>query len=100
MNKAYENREPIRRLLREERNLAETRIKQFAAEVYGTFDENERLTVRFGLFPMKKMEAAQAELAAEFERNDGWPFDRCDLSRLLAVGIMEAANAGPDKMVV
>lgn len=99
MSETFENCEPIRRLC-EERELAETRIKQYAAEVYGTFDANERLTVRFGLFPMKKMEAAQAELAAEFEENDGRPFDKCDLSRLLAVGIMEAANAGPDTMVV
>jgi hypothetical protein len=88
------------RLLREARHLAETRIKQFAAKVYGTFDQNERLLVRFGMFPADKMKTAQADLAAELEQDDGTPFDPAELSRLLAVGIMDAANAGEDKMVV
>jgi hypothetical protein len=91
--------DPIQRL-REARKAAELRIKPFAAKVYGTFDDNERLLVRFGMFPREKMEAAEAELAAEFEESDGRPFDSRDLSRLLAVGIMDAANAGEDKMVV
>ena len=80
--------------------MAETRIKQFAAKVYSTFTKDERLLVQFGMFPKEKMEAAQADLAAEFEQSDDQPFDLCELSRLLAVGIMDAANAGKDKMVV
>jgi len=96
MSDPFDNCAPIRRR-REARNLAEIRIKQFAAKVYGTFDENERLTVRFGMFPADKMRKAQAELAAEFEPSDDAPFDPGDLSRLLAVGIMDAANAGTER---
>jgi len=99
MSDPFDDCERIRRR-REARNLAETRIKQFAAEVYSTFDENERLLVQFGMFPHDKMLKAEAELLAEFEACDGQPFDSRDLSRLLAVGIMDAANAGKDKMVV
>jgi hypothetical protein len=53
MSHPFDDCEPIRRL-REARNLAELRIKQFAAEVYGTFDDNERVMVRFGMFPVER----------------------------------------------
>jgi hypothetical protein len=82
--------------LRDSRKLADTLIKQKAIELYATFDKNERTGVRFGMFPAKKMEKAFAELAAVME----YPrYDNTDISRLLAVGIMDAANAGPDKMI-
>lgn len=89
--------------LREERRLRELRIKQKAAQVYATFNKDERMLVRFGMFPHDKMVQADKELIAEWTEHEGQPPDSEDLrdiSRLLAVGIMDSANAGPDKMVV
>jgi hypothetical protein len=78
----------------------ETYVKNRAAEVYATFDKNERTACRFGMFPAAKMEAAQAQMLEECIAvgNDQRELD--DIPRLLAVGIMDAANAGPDKVIV
>lgn len=74
------------------------RIKQKAAEVYATFTANERKGVQFGLMPHAKTVQAERELAAEFLMTDE-EAKRSDLFRLLAVGFMDAANAGKDKMI-
>ena len=79
--------------------ITNVRIKQKAVEVYASFTQQERRVVQFGMLPMQKTETAQAELIAEFQAADGRKTDSRDISRLLAVAIMDAANAGPDKMV-
>jgi hypothetical protein len=78
----------------------ELRIKQKAIEVYGTFTPQERTVVRFGMLPAGKTERADAELMAEFEATDGVKPNPVELARLLAVALMDVANAGPDKLVV
>lgn len=90
---------PIQRL-QEERTSAELLIKLKGANLYDTFDKSERTLVRFGMFPADKMKQLDDELLA-MKASGLFPmFDECDLSRLSAVGIMGAANAGPEKMVV
>jgi len=84
---------------REIRRLAELRIKQKGKQVYDTFTPKERTVVQFGMLPGEKTRQAEAELLAEEAIHDG-PYDSSDICRLLAVAIMDAANAGPDKMVV
>jgi len=49
----------------EARRLAELPVQQKAASLYATFDKNERTAVRIGMFPARKMQAAEAELLAE-----------------------------------
>lgn len=74
-------------------------IKQKGLAVYQTFTENERTAVRFGLLPAAKVNQAFAELLAL--REDLAVFqDHTDVARLLALAIMDAANAGPDPLVV
>jgi hypothetical protein len=91
---------PVIQRLRDERHQAELLIKQKAAESYKTYTKDERLLVRFGMFPAGKMKALDAELL-EMAAQDLFPmFDSQDLARLSAVGVMDAANAGPDKLVV
>jgi hypothetical protein len=80
----------------------ETRCKQEGVTVYATMDKNERLIVRFGMFPRKKMEDAEKVLLAEEMQATGKavePRVRCDIGRWLAVGVMQAANAGAEKMI-
>lgn len=81
------------------RHLDKVRVKQKAAEVYGTFTESERKAVQFGLFPHAKTVKAERELAAEFGLTDD-EAKSSDLFRLLAVGMMDAANSGKDKVLV
>lgn len=81
---------------REARKQANLLIQQKAANLYATFDKNERTGVRFGMFPAKPMQQAEAELLATLD----YPrYDKCDIARLLSVAIMDAANKGPDKMI-
>ena len=86
--------------LRQARREAEAVIRQKGAELYATFTQDERDMLRFGLHPAGKTQAADKELLA-MKAGGAFPmFDEMDLSRLLAVAVMDAANAGPDKMVV
>ena len=90
---------PIQRL-REERREADAVIRAKATALYATFDKNERGLVRFGMFPADKMKRLDDELLA-MQADGAFPmYDRRDLTRLSAVAIMDAANEGPDKMVV
>jgi hypothetical protein len=91
---------PVIERLREARRTLELRIKQKAVAVYATFDQSERTIMRIGMFPAQKMQQAQQELIAELTLCDGEPPDSSEVSRMLAVGIMDAANAGADKLVV
>lgn len=91
---------PVIARLREARKTMEAIVTQKAIATYATFDKNERLVVQFGMFPHDKMLKAQGELIAEFTLADGEEPDSREISRLLAVGIMDCANRGPDKMVV
>ena len=68
--------------------------------MYDTFDKSERTLVRFGMFPADKMKQLDDELLALAADGVFPMYDKCDLARLSAVGIMDAANAGPDKLVV
>lgn len=89
--------------MREERRLRQTRIKQKGTAVYATFTKDERTLVQFGMFPHDKMLQADKELANDFFVVEGREPDveeKRELSKDLAVAIMDAANAGPDKMVV
>jgi hypothetical protein len=83
----------------EARRLALLGVKHKAASLYATFDGNERTAVRFGMFPARKMQAAEAELLAE-EAAAGAVLSKSEISRELALGVMDAANAGPDRLVV
>jgi hypothetical protein len=85
---------------RQERREAEQIIKQKATDLYATFDQNERTLVRFGMFPADKMKQLDDELLALAAQGTFPMFDKCDLARLSAVAIMDAANAGPDKLMV
>ena len=91
---------PTIRKRQEERTAAELLIKQKAADLYATFNESERTLVRFGMFPAEKMKQLDDELLALAAQGVFPTFDKCDLARLSAVGVMDAANAGPDKLVV
>ena len=79
------------------------RIKQEGANLYQTFTPQERACVRFGMQPAGKTLACEEKLAREIAETEGRPLtpqDRVDLCRLLSVAVMDAANAGPDKMIV
>jgi hypothetical protein len=91
---------PVIQRLRDERHQSELCIKAKAAALYATFTKDERLVVRFGMMPADKMLALDAELKAMKEQGDFPMFDNCDLARIASVGVMDAANAGPDKLVV
>lgn len=52
--------------------------KEKAAEMWSSFDENEKAGVRFGMFPFEKMQAAEQQ-----------GYDSTDL----AVALMECAEA-------
>lgn len=71
------------------------RIKQVAAEVYASFDANERAGVSFGMFPAGKMQAAQAKLLEEAKATEEKRLRPADISRLLAVELMKEANRTP-----
>ena len=86
--------------IRARRISQELRIKQKAIALYATFTKNERTVTSFGMFPHDKMVAAQAELVAEFLANEDHAPDPGEIARLLAVGVMDAANAGPNGLVV
>jgi hypothetical protein len=75
----------------------ELRCKEKGRQLYGTFVGMERTMVQLGMFPGAKMEAAQAELMAEFAEDT---LDPRDAGRWLAVGVMDAADAGPEPLVV
>lgn len=93
--------EDVIRERREIRRLIELRIQQVGTELYGTFDKNERTCVQFGMFPAVKIQPAEAALLQELVADGSAEyFDASDVSRLLAVAVMDAANAGKDKMVV
>ena len=94
----FDECEPIQKLRRERRE-AETLIRQKGAALYATFDKDDRTLVRFGMFPAGKMKQLDDELLAM--KADGFfpQFDKSDLSRLSAVAIMDAANAGKEKMI-
>ncbi len=81
----------------------ETWAKARGMALYGTFTPQERRILQFGMHPAEKMRQAQAEMVVAFTQDEGRPPSQrevVDLSRWLAVGCMEAADAGPDKMVV
>ena len=82
------------------RRQADLIIRQKGAALYATFDENERSLVQFGMFPADKMKQLDDELLALAAQGTFPMYDKCDLARLSAVAIMDAANAGPDKLVV
>ena len=93
--------EDVIRERRESRQLVETFIKTKGAELYETFDDNERTCVQFGMFPAGKMETATAALLQDLvDAGDAEFLSAGDASRLLAVAVMDAANAGTQKMVV
>ena len=83
------------------RQTADLTIKQLAAKSYATYTKNERTCVQFGMFPAEKMKLLDDELKLLTETTDCFPmYDHADLCRLAAVGVMDAANAGTDKLVV
>jgi hypothetical protein len=86
---------------RGDRRRADLLIKSMAAASYATYTANERTAVRFGMFPAEKMQALESDLKFLAESLDLFPmYDATDLARLAAVGVMDAANAGPDTLVV
>ena len=55
--------------------------------IWLTITENERAGVRFGMVPAEKMRIAEAELTAAY------PEGQRDVTRLLAVALMDCAKA-------
>lgn len=85
------------------KTLYRTWISQAGQKLYESLDQGERHVVQFGMFPREKMEQAQAKLLQEFVRDEGRPpisEECCNIARDLAVAVMDAANRGPDKLVV
>ena len=78
--------------MREAHTLRLLRIKQFAAQLWATFDTNEKGFVRFGMFPDGKMRAAEKALAAEFELCGQNSRESSELGKDLCVALMDCAS--------
>jgi hypothetical protein len=88
----------------QDRKLIDTLIKQRGQELYDTYDENERCMVQIGMQPAVKVipfeEKLTLELTSNGEEEIGGGYDVGDITRLLCVAVMDAANRGKQKMVV
>lgn len=89
---------------REYRKTIETLIKLRGQELYDTYTDDERTLVQFGMQPAEKIQPATDNLILELTDNGqseiGGGLDIGDVSRLLCVAVMDAANRGNKKMVV
>lgn len=86
-----------------DQQLFQTWARAEGVKLYATFTEQERKMLQFGMHPYQKMVDAEARLVEQFAEAEGrtaTPSEKADMCRLLALGCMEAANAGPDKMIV
>lgn len=87
-----------------DRKLLEDLIKLRGQELYDTYDENERAMVAFGMQPAVKVIPFEEKLILELTSNGneevGGGYNIGDISRLLCVAVMDAANRGSQKMVV
>ena len=88
--------------MKNERKQAGLLIKQLGSKLHVTFTSEERMLVRFGMLPVEKMRAAYLELLELASQGlfEGCDYDSCDLARLFAVAVMDAANLGSEPMVV
>jgi len=86
------------------RNVTELLIRQRGKDLYESLTKDERTLVQFGMFPAKKTSAMNDAVIMELTENGqckiGGGLDVSDVSRLIAVGCMDGANAGSQKMVV
>jgi len=83
------------------RKLGESLIRIAAEELYASMDENEITVLRFGMLPAGKTEAKVAEvkeMLAGLELSEY--FSDRSVSRLIAVGAMDATNSAGKGMVV
>ena len=89
--------------IRNKRLEVEQVCKDKGTAVYATFTEQERKIMRVGMFPAEKMKIATDALLKElydvYEKTGGY-MELGEMTRNLCSGIMDAANAGPDKLVV
>lgn len=86
-----------------DRKLWETWLKGEGVKLYRSFNQQERDLLRIGLFAGLKTMKHEAEVIQSFTEQEGRPpnaQERSDITRLVAVGAMEEADRGPDKMVV
>jgi hypothetical protein len=86
-------------------NTIDSLIKVRGQELYDTYDENEKRIVSFGVLPIIKFDQFKNRLLLELTCNGttaeiGGGYDLGDVTRLLAVAVMDAANRGSQKMVV
>lgn len=95
------NNEVINRK-REASRQTETLCKLRGMECYKTFDKSERTVVQFGMFPHGKTLDGEKAVRLEIAAIDPDFLEAYtdDIGRWFVLGIMDAANAGPDKMVV
>jgi hypothetical protein len=79
-------------------------IKVRGQELYDTYDENEKRIVSFGVLPIIKFDQFKnrllLELTCDGTSEIGGGYNLGDVTRLLAVAVMDAANRGSQKMVV
>lgn len=87
-----------------DRRQLKTWVKAMGRKVYAEYDPQEsRMLALLGMHPAAKMTEAEKTVCAEFTLDEGrapTPSERVDFARWLAVGAMEAANEGSDKMQV
>ena len=90
--------------MNDSRQLLETLIKQRGQELYDTYDENERCMVQIGMQPANKVipfeEKLILELTSDGNEEIGGGYNVGDITRLLCVAVMDAANRGNQKMIV
>lgn len=90
--------------MQDERKLIDSLIKVRGQELYDTYDGNERAMVAFGMQPAVKVipfqEKLELELTCDGTSEIGGGYGLGDVTRLLAVAVMDAANRGSQKMVV
>lgn len=78
--------------------LAELVCEQAGHRLFDSLDEHEKAMLRFGMLPAGKTLHLQRELYAR--TNVLETLTKADVSRLIAVGAMEACNASGKPMVV
>ncbi len=84
--------------------LFETWAKSEGVLLYAEYSEDEqKLLAALGVHPYAKTMVRHKKMIAQFEADEGrepTPGEKSDMARLMAVGAMQAANAGPHKMRV
>lgn len=89
----------------ETRKSIDAMFTQRGQELYDTYTEEERTILQFGMQPAIKTGEAIDKLTAELvqisdDPNIGGGYTVNDITRLLSLAVMDAANRGNQKLVV